>query len=139
MLFRSTRAEIEAAFRDLYDARVRGDVEGVMKHFAPDAVYRMHSRGTGTVAMRNASVGTENIRLVIGALMQAYKFSHWRLAGLIVEGEKASLHWQSRVMLLTTGKAEEFDGFDFVTFRDGKIVECHQAFDTALVLSLYAK
>ena len=133
------RDEIEAVLRDLYAARVRGDVDGVMKHFAADATYRMHSRGTGTVALRNASRSPEEIRLVIGALIQAYKFSDWRLVSLIVEGERAALHWRSRVMLLATGKAEEFDGFDTLAFRDGKIVECHQAFDTALVLTLYPK
>jgi len=37
-----------------------------------------------------------------------------------------------------TNKSDEIDTFDFITFRDGKIIDFHQCTDTALVLSLAA-
>jgi hypothetical protein len=57
---------------------------------------------------------------------------------LLVDGEKALLHWTARVTYTPTNKSENVETFDVVTFRDGKIVDCLQSTDTALVSSLAA-
>jgi len=38
------RATIESILKDAYAARVRGDVEGTVRHFADDAVFALAGR-----------------------------------------------------------------------------------------------
>jgi len=41
----TSRSHIEQAVRALWDARLRGDLDGMMKLLAQDAVYAMNARG----------------------------------------------------------------------------------------------
>ena len=47
----TSRSHIEQAVRALWDARLRGDLDGMMKLLAQDAVYAMNARGTGVAAL----------------------------------------------------------------------------------------
>lgn len=132
----TSRAHIEDTIRSLYAARCCGDLDGVMKGIADDAVFALNGRGTGVPAMATASQGTGEIRPMLQELIQTWRFDDWKELALLVDGEKALLHWTARVTCIPTGKIEQFEVFDLVTFRDGKIVDHRQATDTAMVMSL---
>jgi ketosteroid isomerase-like protein len=55
---------------------------------------------------------------------------------LLVDREQALLHWRALVTVTAIGQAAEFDVFDLVTFRDGKIAAFHQSTDTAMIVSM---
>jgi ketosteroid isomerase-like protein len=132
------RSTIEDSIRSAYAARIRGDLDGVMAVFAPDAVFEFNGRGTGLQALSTPCCGTEVLRGTIQALIDTFRIDDWKEISLLVDGEKALLHWKGRVTNTTTGKADVFDVFDSLTFRDGKIENFQQSTDTALIMSLAA-
>jgi ketosteroid isomerase-like protein len=134
----TSRGHIENTIRSLYAARVKGDLEGTLRDLAEDAVFRFNGRGTGVEALSTPSMGKAAFRPVLQELIKNWRFDDWKQCSLLVDGEKALLHWTARVTYTPTQKSEQLDTFDIITFRDGKIVDFCQCTDTALVLSLAA-
>jgi ketosteroid isomerase-like protein len=67
------RAAIEASLRDAYAARVRGDVEGTVRHFADDAVFAIAgAKDASPVAMR--CTDCEALRGALHGLIGAFEF-----------------------------------------------------------------
>lgn len=130
------RRTIETALRTAYAARVRGDVDATMKYFADDAVFRIHGRGTGVPALSDAAVGKAAIAQAMAQLVEGWRFDDWKELALLVDGDKAALHWTAKATCLATNKSEMLDAFDLVTFRDGKFVDFHQHVDTAMIMRL---
>ena len=69
-------------------------------------------------------------------LIDNFRFGDWKEIALLVDGDRAFLHWRAMVTSPVSGKSAEFDVFDLVTIRDGKIIALHQSTDTAMVMSL---
>jgi ketosteroid isomerase-like protein len=132
----TSRAHIEDTIRSLYAARIRGDLEGVMKSVADDAVFMLNGRGTGNPAMASAQRSKPAIRPVIQQFIDNFRFDDWKELALLVDGDRALLHWTARVTCVPTNKTDQFEVFDLLTFRDGKIVDYRQCTDTALVASI---
>ena len=130
----TSRSQIENAIRSLYAARVKGDLDGTLKDLAEDAAFRIHGRDL----MSAPVAGKAAIRPVLQELIKNWRFDDWKECSLLVDGEKAVLHWTARVTCTPTGKSDTIDTFDVITFRDGKIVDYLQSTDTATVLSLAA-
>jgi len=93
-------------------------------------------RINGRQLMSEPVVGKAAIRTVLQELIRDWRFDDWKECSLLVDGEKALLHWTARVTYAPTNKSENIDTFDVVTFRDGKIVYFFQGTDTAAVSSL---
>ncbi len=118
--------------------RIAGDLDGVMRFFAADAVFEFNGRGTALQAFASPCHGTEALRAAMKALIDTFRIDDWTEISLLVDGEIASLHWKAHITNTVTGKADTFDVFDFVTFHDGKISNFRQSTDTALVMTLFA-
>jgi ketosteroid isomerase-like protein len=134
----TSRADIEKTVRSVYAARVSGDLDSVMTGLADDCRFALNGRGTGVPALAAASTGKASIRQVMKELIDSWRFDQWKELSLLVDGEKACLHWRARITCVPTGKSEDFEVLDIITFRDGKIVDFHQATDTAMVMKLAA-
>jgi ketosteroid isomerase-like protein len=132
----TSRAHIEETVRSLYAARVCGDLDAMMSGIADDAVFCLNGRGTGVPALRTPSKGRAAIRPLLKALIDTWRFDDWKELALLVDGERALLHWTARVTCVPSGKSESFEVFDLVTFRDGKIIDHRQSTDTALMMSI---
>lgn len=132
----TSRAHIEETVRSLYAARVRGDLDGVMGGIADDAVFCLNGRGTGVPALCTPSKGRAAIRPLLKDLIDTWRFDDWKELALLVDGERALLHWTARVTCVPSGKSESFEVFDLVTFRDGKVIDHRQSTDTALMMSI---
>jgi ketosteroid isomerase-like protein len=128
----TSRSQIEKALRSLYEARLKGDLEGSLKDLSEDAVFRINGRDILSAPV----TGKVAIGSVLKEIILRFRFEDWKECSLLVDGEKAVLHWSARVTYTPTNKSENIDTFDIVTFRDGKIVDYLQATDTALVSSL---
>jgi ketosteroid isomerase-like protein len=134
----TSRTQIEDTIRDLWVARLQGDLEGTLKGVAEGAVFSLNARGTGEKSMSERSTGKAAIRPVLRQLIENWRFDDWKQISLLIDGEKALLHWTARVTCVPTGKSENFDVFDLIAFQDDKIVDYHQSTDTALLMSLAA-
>ncbi|CAN5519280.1 hypothetical protein BH10PSE6_BH10PSE6_50770 [soil metagenome] len=132
----TSRAQIEQVIGALYEARLREDAEATIRDFADDGVFTMNAKGTGAPGAGEPVVGKPALKTALAQLIATWKFDDWQKISLMVDGEKALLHWRARVTCAQTGKGEVFDCFDVITFRDGKIVDYRQATDTALMMRL---
>ncbi len=127
---------IREAIRSTYRARVRGDLEGTVALFADDAVFDFNGQGVGLPNMGTAVRGKPAIRLLMAEFIDAFRMSDWEEVSLVVEGDKAALHWSGTVTFTQNGRAEKFDVVDLLTFRDGKIVYFRQSTDTAKIRAM---
>src|SRR5215217_7590765 len=83
--FMIDRATIESILKDAYAARVRGDVEGTVRHFADDAVFALAgAREASPVALR--CTDCEALRGAMAGLIGAFEFKDHEIVSLIVEG-----------------------------------------------------
>lgn len=129
------RVAIEALLRDAYAARVQGDLDKVMSYFHPECRFRLV--GPADVAPAcHPQCGCDAVREHMAGLINTFAFSKFETLGLIVEGERAAHHWRADVTFVPTGKTENFEALDMVTFEDGKVRNIMQFTDTASVMRL---
>src|SRR5262249_2100679 len=113
----TTRNEIESALRGAYAARVRGDLEGTVAPFHPDVQFRLNGRGTSLAAMSDAQRGHGSLRPAIAELIKTFRFDDWTEIALLVDGERAALHWRARVTNTVSGKSDMLDVVDVCRFQ----------------------
>jgi len=107
--------------------------------FADDVVFEFNGRGTGLPSMSAEVQGKEALRPILKEFIDNFRFSDWQEVSLVVEGDKAALHWRANVTFTRNGRSARFDVFDFITLRDGKFVDFRQATDTARVQAMIAR
>ena len=96
---------IREAIRSTYRARVRGDLEGTVALFADDAVFDFNGQGVGLPNMGTAVRGKPAIRLLMAEFIDAFRMSDWEEVSLVVEGDKAALHWSGTVTIIRLTKS----------------------------------
>ena len=82
------RATIESILKDAYAARLRGDVEGMVRHFADDAVFALAgAREASPVALRCSDC--ESMRAAMAGLVGAFEFkSHEIVARSVMSSSR---------------------------------------------------
>jgi ketosteroid isomerase-like protein len=113
-------------------------LEGTLADFSDDAVFEMNARGLGAPGMGAPMEGKAALRQAMGELIRNFKFSDWSEIALIVEGDKAALHWRAKVTSTPNGRSVVLDVMDLITLRDGKISELRQSTGTAALGRLLA-
>ncbi len=129
------RARIEAVIRAAYEARRRGDLDGVMAHFAPRAQFMLVGSPAASPVPLSA-MGNAAVREVLRRLMASFEFSEVELRLLLIEGDKAAVHWSARVRVPASGQEAETELLDLISFEGDKIVLFKQFADTALAARL---
>jgi ketosteroid isomerase-like protein len=127
---------IRQIVRSTYEARSRGDLDGTMAAFADDAVFEFYGEGTGLPGMTGEVRGKAAVERIIKELIYNFRYGGWQEVSFVVEGNKAALHWRAAVTFARNGRTETFDVFDFLTFRDEKIIELRQGSDTAKIRAM---
>ena len=133
----SERDAIEQLIKTAYDARVRGDVEEVMHHFADGATFELAGCPVSSpVAM--SVCGTDPVRNAMAGLVERFAFSDMKPVTTVIEGDQAVIHWKARVRATATGQEAETEFVDILRVQDGKIVSLKQFVDTALASRMVA-
>ena len=96
----------------------------------------MNARGLPVAGAGVSIVGKTAVRAAVTALIKDWKFDDWKERSLLVDGNKAALHWQANITNRNTGKRALMDGVDLITFRDRKITKFRQNVDTAMMMQL---
>ncbi len=131
--------ELKAQVHKMYKARVAGDIDALIAEFADDITFEFNGRGADFPGMSGEVCGKSEVAKAMRGMIDSFRFQNWREKSLIVEGDRAALHWRARVTFLPTGESEDFDVMDMFTFRDGKVIELRQSTDTAQIKSLVAR
>lgn len=116
----SDRAATDKLIRDLYIARVRGDVDGVYEKFTPNARFQIAGASHSTPVSVTA-VGAAEYRPLLAIMMKTFKVSDEEIVTLLIDGAKAAVHWRAKIFSRLTGTAVVTELVDMIEMRDGRI------------------
>jgi len=133
----SERDSIEQLIKTAYDARVRGDVDGVVQHFADGATFALAGCPVSSPVPMSVC-GAEPLRNAMAGLVHAFSFSDVEPVTTVIEGDRAVVHWKARVRATATGQEAETEFVDILRVENGKIVSFKQFVDTALASRMVA-
>jgi ketosteroid isomerase-like protein len=114
------RLEIDRLLRELYAARVRGDLEAVCRIFADDAHFQIAGPSHAT-RISVSSAGIEQLRPLLSVMIKTFKLSEHTILSMIIDGTKAAVHWRAKVHSRITGQRVLTEYVDVVEIRDGRI------------------
>jgi len=128
---------MQALVERAYEARGRGDIDGLMSAFHADAVFRFIG-DEKLLEMAGAIHGHPNIREAMTGLIANFDFIDRHIISMIADGDRAAVH--SRVKIRFAPKDLTFDTeiTDLFKFQDGKVIELAEFADTALIKELLA-
>jgi ketosteroid isomerase-like protein len=129
------RHDMLQTIQDAYAARVRGDLDGVMRAFAVDASFQInaappHPQLAYFTEDRNA------LRTAMAQLIDTFEFSDLQVLDSVVEGPKAVVRLSFTVKAKRTDKVVKTEVLDLFEFKDGKIAAMSQFCDTAVAAQL---
>lgn len=128
------RHSILQTIQDAYAARVRGDIDGVMRAFAAGANFQINA----APSLAHMTEDADALRKAMSQLIATFTFSDLEILDSIVEGPKAAVRLSFTVQAKPTGKTVKTEVLDLFEFKDGKIVAMTQFCDTAVAAQLLA-
>ena len=90
------RREIEHVLRELYASRVRGDLSGVCSCFCSDATFRIAGQ-SHAAPIAISSAGIDELRPLMALMIKTFKLSDQVILAMIIDGNRAAVHWRARV------------------------------------------
>jgi ketosteroid isomerase-like protein len=114
------RLEIECLLRELYAARVRGDLDGVCRTFSHDAGFRIAGASHASPIAITAT-GIAEIRSWLALMIKTFQLSEQTILSVLIDGARAAVHWRATVHSRITGASVPTELVDVVEIRDGRI------------------
>jgi len=133
----SDRNAIEKLIREAYRRRVADDTDGLCAMFSDDTEYRMVKAVPAGAPAFVASL-QPGLRAVMTQLVKNFQLKDFSIKTLLIDGDRAAVHWHARVHSTINGHVNETDVLDLIEIRDGKIVKMTEFCDTALVERMMA-
>jgi ketosteroid isomerase-like protein len=118
--------------RRAYAARGKGDLDGLMMAFHPEAVFTLVGDREAVDAAGSIH-GQGALREALGGFIANFQFVERRILSELVEGDRAAVHSRLVVRYNPTNTTRTTDCLDLLRFQDGKIVELIEFADTALI------
>ena len=116
----TNRLEIDRLLRQLYAARVAGDLNGVCQTFANDAKFEIAGTSqTSPIAI--SAAGLDQIRTWLALLIKTFQLSDQTILAMIIDDATAAVHWRAKIRSRITGTTILTDLVDLVQVRDGRI------------------
>ena len=131
------KTTLETVIREIYDARMRGDVDGILRHTADNVQFAIAGCGASS-AVPCSVTGQQQLRDVMGHLISTFAFSNGRVIDLMIDGDRAIVHWRVQVKAPASGEEAETELVDLVEFAGDKVLSFKQFADTALASRLLA-
>jgi ketosteroid isomerase-like protein len=115
------RPEIERLLRELYDSRLRGDLDGLCRAFSRDALFQI--AGAGQVSpIVNRSTGIDQFRPLLAVLVKTFRLSDLMILSLVIDNLKAAVHWRAKVCSRLTGATVPTEFVDLIEIKDALVV-----------------
>ena len=126
------REVILDVMRQAYEARSRGDLEGLMATFHSDAVFTLVG-DKKTLDVAGSVHGHDHVREAFRGFIANFDFVERRILSEMVEGDRAAVHSRLVVRYGPTKETLTTDVLDLFTFKDAKIIELIEFVDTAQI------
>ena len=121
------RPKIERLLRELYAARVRGDLDGVCRSFADDARFQI-AGASQTNPISVTAVGVDEFRRLLTLMIKTFRLTDQTILSMIIDGMKAAVHWRATVHSRITGTTVVTELVDVIEVRDGRIASYTEFF-----------
>jgi ketosteroid isomerase-like protein len=121
------RREIDHLIRELYAARLRGDLEAVCRSFAADARFQIASASQASPVAIKAT-GVDEFRPLLALLIKTFRLRNLTIRSITIDGAQATVHWRANVRSRITGATVATELVDMVEVRDGCIVNFNEGF-----------
>jgi ketosteroid isomerase-like protein len=115
-----------------YDARRKGDIEGLMAAFHPQAVFELKG-DKDMLEVAGAVQGHPNVRAAMAGFIETFEFVKRDIVDAMVEGDRAAVHSRLKVRFIPKDVVFTSDVLDTFRFEDGKIIALVEFADTALI------
>jgi ketosteroid isomerase-like protein len=127
--------DVDKLIRDAYAARRLGDVDAVLACFTDQPVFAIAgSTDASPVACRADC--SNSLRNALTQLVSAFEFVDQDIRSILVDGDKAAVHWHGRIRSSRTGEEADTEVLDLIRVENGKIASFTQFCDTALAARL---
>ena len=133
----SDRDTIEKLVREAYRRRVAHDTHGLCDLFTDDTEYRM-VKAVPEGAPAFVAKLQPDLREVMSQLIENFHLKDFSIKTLLIDGNRAAVHWNARLHSTVNGRVSETDVLDLLEIRDGKIARLTEFCDTALVEHMMA-
>lgn len=114
------RLEIDRLVRELYAARMRGDLEGVCRTFSNDAKFQIAGASHASPIAITA-VGVDEIRSWLALMIKTFQLDDQTVLSIIIDGAKAAVHWRATIHSRITGATVVTELVDLIQVWDGRI------------------
>jgi len=121
------RLQIEQLLRELYDARVQGQLDRLCGVFAADARFRIAGASDGKPIAITAS-GIKEIRQWLTVMLKTFRLTRFQLVTTLVDGASASVQWKVDIHSKITGVVVPTELVDLVEVREGRVVSYREFF-----------
>ena len=118
--------------KQAYEARGRGDLEGLMAAFHSDAVFTLVGDNKA-FDLAGSIHGHDRMREALGGFIANFHFVEREILSEMVEGDRAAVHSRLVVRYGPTKETRTTDVLDVLTFKDAKIIELIEFADTAQI------
>lgn len=115
-----------------YAARAKGDLEGLVAAFHPEAVFTL-AGDKRALEVAGSVQGHRGLRQTFGGFIATFKFVERQILSELVEGDRAAVHSHLVVRHNPTGATLATYCLDLFKFQDGRIMELVEFADTALI------
>ena len=125
---------LKEAYKRWHDSK-GGSVDHLMTLVADDIQFGSIARGAAPLAFTRAVSNKEALRGYFDGLIGDFSMIHYTIDNYVADGDivfvRCTTSWKNK----KTGKAFETPKADFWRFRDGKVVEFYEFYDTAQVMA----
>ena len=116
----TSRLEVDTLLRELYAARVRGDLEGVCRLFSDDARFEIASASNGNPIAVD-SKGADEFRPLLKLLCRTFRVTDQAILSMIIDGPNVAVHWRANIYSRITGNTVPTEFIDIVEVHSGHI------------------
>ena len=116
-------------------ARDKGDIDGVMAAFHPNATFEL--KGAKDVLEVAGSVqGHRDVRAAMTQFIESFEFMKREIVETLVDGDRIAVHSRVKVRFIPKDIVVTTELLDRFRLADGKVVELVEFADTALIKQL---
>jgi len=124
--------------RRAYEARGKGDLDGLMAAFHQDAVFTLMG-DRKALEVTGSAHGHDHVREALRDFISTFDFVDRQILSEVVEGDRAAVHSCIVVRYGPTKATWSADVLDLFTFKDGKIIELIEFADTAQIRDVMSR
>jgi uncharacterized protein len=127
-------AKLQDAYRQWHDSK-GGSVKVWLDLMADDVKIRSLADGAPTLTFTSACDGKEQFKRYLDGLLADWEMINYKTGEFIAEGDRVAMLGSTSWRHRRTRRAFDTPKSDFWKFRDGKVVEFQELYDTAALIA----